>query len=454
MIAVSWRAGRHGRRTLRNVGCSHASTSDVKVCLMGTAVSAGNLGVRALATALIDLSVVASPNARVTLLLGHDRPDVFVSRNGGREYVVPIVNSRLSPRARLQEHLAWIVVLAVIFRFIPSLRSRIVRANRWIGAIAEADLVGDIRGGDSFSDIYGLTRFIRGSVEAWTVLLVRGEIVHFPQTYGPFRSRLGRLLAAYLLRRSSVIIARDRESGQLAEKLVGKRKNVLLSPDVAFSLEPVVPPDIVFNPPRRTTRQSRIIGLNVNGLMYYGGYNRQNMFGLRLDYAEFLTMWVKSVLREGDTEMWIIPHTRAADVESDGLASDELRGLIPEHLRGKVHIVAERYDQHEIKGIIGKCEFFVGSRMHSCVAALSQGIPCVGVAYSMKFKGVFESVGMRDWVIDARTVDSQGALEHAEGLYRRRHDARSDLRVRALEARQELDRVFRSIIPVSAERER
>ena len=65
-------------------------------------------------------------------------------------------------------------------------------------------------------------------------------------------------------------------------------------------------------------------------------------------------------------------------------------------------IVDREYDQHEIKGVIGMCDFFVGSRMHACIGALSQGIPCVGVAYSMKFRGVFESVGVADWVVDSR----------------------------------------------------
>ena len=46
------------------------------------------------------------------------------------------------------------------------------------------------------------------------------------------------------------------------------------------------------------------------------------------------------------------------------------------------------------KAVIGQCDFFIGSRMHACIAALSQGVPCVGVAYSMKFAGVFDTVGM------------------------------------------------------------
>ena len=48
-----------------------------------------------------------------------------------------------------------------------------------------------------------------------------------------------RWLARVLLKRSSVIIARDRQSQKVAQELVGTDKDVLLSPDVAFSLEAI-----------------------------------------------------------------------------------------------------------------------------------------------------------------------------------------------------------------------
>ena len=43
-------------------------------------------------------------------------------------------------------------------------------------------------------------------------------------------------------------------------------------------------------------------------------------------------------------------------------------------------MIAHEYDQHAIKSIIGRCDFFIGSRMHACIAALSQKIPTAAVA--------------------------------------------------------------------------
>lgn len=109
--------------------------------------------------------------------------------------------------------------------------------------------MGDIRGGDSLSDIYGWRRFLLGFLAAWSVVLVKGKLVHFPQTYGPYARPWARRLARYLLRRSPVIVARDRESQRVAQELVGGKQEVWLSPDVAFALEARVPERIETDPP-------------------------------------------------------------------------------------------------------------------------------------------------------------------------------------------------------------
>ena len=142
-----------------------------------------------------------------------------------------------------------------------------------------------------------------------------------------------------------------------------------------------------------------------------------------------------------------MPHTFAppGDVESDQDASRRLRESLPVGLQARVRIVAAEYDQHEIKGVIGGCDFFIGSRMHACIAALSQGVPCVGVAYSMKFEGVFASVGMGEWVVDGRAVPDAQAVARIVDLYRKRDEVREGLGRRADEARAELRAVFQRV---------
>jgi len=207
-------------------------------------------------------------------------------------------------------------------------------------------------------------------------------------------------------------------------------------------------------PPLEESGQARdkIIGINVNGLMYNGGYNRKNMFKLRLDYPKLLPDLVIALLEQNDCEIWLVPHTYAAhgSVESDNEACLKLRNALPIRYQERVRIVAGEYDQYEIKAIIGMCDFFIGSRMHSCIAALSQGIPCIGIAYSMKFAGVFESVGVADWVIDARSSNNEETLNQSIELYEKRISIRADLKRNAEEAKAQLCQIFSNLIKSSA----
>lgn len=419
------------------------------IAIMGTPVDCGNRGVLALGASLVNLCSQASGGADVMLLLGNrdNRPALF--RVGGELRSFPVVNVRLSPRSRPTDHLLWIFLMAVLYRLLPvaRIRAAIERSTPWIQTVANVDYVGSIHGGDGFSDIYGTKGFLLGFLLDCTVLLVKGTMVQFPQTYGPFRTTVARRLARFVLQRSSVIIARDRLSQRTAQALVGPENEVLFCPDVAFSMESIQPYPLELDPPLAGSVPPGVIGLNVNGLMYHGGYTRKNMFGLKLNYAAFLPQLVVALLRVHPGELWLVPHTFApdGDVESDQEASRNLRDALPKELRARIRIVAREYGPHEIKGIIGLCDFFIGSRMHACIAALSQGVPCCGVAYSMKFAGVFATVGMETWVVDGRESTNEQAVARVLELYHQRAGIRAVLGRSAEEARLQLQTVFRSL---------
>ena len=427
----------------------------MRVGILGTPVSSGNRGVMALGASLVGLCRQAGVK-EVALFVGHRTPGEAAFRVGEETVRAQVVNYRLSPRARPSEHLLGIVLACALYRAIPwgRLRGWLRRSVRWIAALEEMTFVGDIRGGDSFSDLYGWRRFLTGFLASWTVVLVKGGLVHFPQTYGPYQRGWTRWLAGYLLRRSPVIVARDRESQRVAQGLVGKAREVWLSPDVAFALEARIPARLETDPPLASgqdpasDKEPRPLGLNVNGLMYNGGYTRANMFGLTLDYAAMLPRLVETLLQHHRGELWLIPHTYGPpeSVESDPAACRKVRDALPPAVRNRVRIVTGEYDCHEIKGVIGLCCFFVGSRMHACIAALSQGVPAVGIAYSHKFQGVFETLGMGRWVVDGRTTSGQEAVEQVLRLYWRQDEVRRALAERAKEARRQLGEVFDRLV--------
>ena len=427
-----------------------------RVGLMGASLYTANRGVSALGASLARLVWRARPDAVVSLLIGNRDAQGAHLMVDGTCRIVETVNYRLSPRAGLQEQLWWILALSLVYRFarFPGIRGWIARSNPWVRFVAEADFVGDIRGGDSFSDIYGTREFLLGCLPVLSVIWIRGGVHLLPQTYGPFRSALAERFAGYILQRAESIWCRDRVSLDEVARLTRGRRTGALCPDVAFALESIRPESPAIDPPLPTEERATLVGLNVSGLMYHGGFTRANMFGLTLDYPDFLRRLVEQFLADSANRVLLVPHTFAPEgrVESDPDACQDLMRHVPPHLRGRVHLVTKAYDQHEIKGVVGMCDFFIGSRMHACIAALSQGIPTVGVAYSRKFAGVFEIVGAEEWVVDGRTARVDEALKQTVELFSARHGNRASLASSAAAARDDLERIFTRIIDTRAKR--
>ena len=54
-------------------------------------------------------------------------------------------------------------------------------------------------------------------------------------------------------------------------------------------------------------------------------------------------------------------------------------------------------------------DIFIGSRMHSTIAAFSSGVVTIPVSYSRKFEGLFNSFNY-EYVINGKTENTESAL--------------------------------------------
>ncbi len=436
-----------------NSNLKEAEPKKFSVCVYGASLDTGNLGVSALASSVFNLIRRTEPRSKVSLLIGNrsSKPQEFLYND--ETVSVEVVNYRLSPRSKLQEHLFWIAFVALLYRSlpIPPLRRLIRRKNRWVRTVLEADFIGDINGGDSFSDIYGKSKLMTYTMPAIITLILKKDLVMLPQTYGPFDSRFARFISRFILKRVKKIVSRDKESIGLIEELLGRstdREKIVYCPDVAFTLESIEPDQAEIAPPLPSGREEPLVGINVNGLMYNGGYSRDNMFGLKMDYREFITRLLESLLKETSCRILLVPHTFGdpGNINSDPDASSKAMDGLPDDLKSRVHMLTKKVNQNHIKGIIGGCDFFIGSRMHSCIAALSQGIPTVGVAYSKKFIGVFNSIGLGEMVVDARALDTGEALESVLSRFDSRAEVAACIDGPVKEARNRVYKTFGDLL--------
>ena len=426
-----------------------------KICLLGASFDTCNMGVSALAEASIKCILNKWPEAEVILLGSGRSISEYRVKLMDKEFKVREVPIRFSKNIFLPNHFIVLAFYALLLKLFPSrlLRNFLMESNSHLKSILQADLFSDITGGDSFSNIYGMHRFMLGSLEKLLPIILDKELILLPQTYGPFKGVLTKFIARYILKHSSLIYCRDRAGTEYVSRLLNRSSTedkVKFVPELAFVLDPRKPPNMDIGLPSDVrTDKSIIIGLNVSGLLYYGGYTKNNMFGLKENYAQIICRIIDLLMAKENVRVLLVPHVfppieyaEITAVENDVAACLDVYKKFSNKYSDKIFMVRGSYDQSQIKYIIGLCDFFIGSRMHSCVAALSQMIPAIGLAYSKKFSGVFDSVDVGDLVIDLRTETEGRVLAFVDKAFSEREVFVRRLSQTIPKAQEEILKVF------------
>ena len=390
----------------------------MRVCILGGSFASGNLGLEALTCALVNGIWRAAPEARITAFdFVWSRSEVQVETPDGPRAVERL---GLNDTRRLWHSTA--------LARMGALKGARLLDGPGRRALREADLVIDISGGDSFTDLYGLRR-LRAICAAKELVLDLGTpLVLGPQTYGPYAHEEGRTRARAILTRATQVWARDVDSRVRAQELVGEEAGFVCEQgvDLAFAL-----------PPSRSAQvggitiggDQRPVGLNVSGLLWNGGEARARSLGLRVDYRALMRTLVERLLEEGAPRVLLVPHVlaRPGNEESDQQAAEELLAGVDGTHRNRIDVARGTYTASEAKALIGGCSWFAGSRMHATIAGLSTGVPTTGLAYSLKFRGVFESAGVPDCSLDLRALETDEVLEQSLAQWRRREATREAL---------------------------
>lgn len=267
--------------------------------------------------------------------------------------------------------------------------------------LAAMDLILDMGEGDSFADIYGDERFGKLCESKEFCAMLGKKQILLPQTIGPFNNPKNLRRASKALTSFSAIFARDTISRMHADAILPSRRCEEIV-DLAFALpwKPSIHRDV------RNT-----IGLNVSGLLWNGGYEGRNELGLSLNYQEAIIELVDRLLKKTDSKIELVPHVfgkTCMPVEDDRLASDAVIKIIQ---NSRVSIAPVFTNCSEAKSYISGFEFFVGARMHACIAAFSSGVPVVPMAYSRKFNGLFTETLEYRCVADMKTSNVDDLVE-------------------------------------------
>lgn len=281
--------------------------------------------------------------------------------------------------------------------------------KRNLKVFRNADLVLDIGQGDSFSDIYGSRRFHTIDRPHKMARLFKKPYCILPQTIGPFKDNIIEQTALESIERAELVMGRDAQSCQYIKD---SRPNIAIKEyiDVAF-----------FMPFNQTHNDDRFIhiGLNISGLLWSGGYTKDNQFNLKADYVKLTKSILGYFMNMDNVRIHLIGHVVEGErsVENDYSVCYD---LFQEFRDAKLILAPFFLSPIDAKSYISGMDFFIGARMHATIAAFSSGVPVFPLAYSRKFNGLFNDTLSYHSMGDLKSQDNAETMNRLEAAFQNR----------------------------------
>lgn len=249
--------------------------------------------------------------------------------------------------------------------------------------LKNTSLIAAINGGDGFTDIYGRKKFLNCIVDCKYAVLKNIPLVILPQTLGPFKEEKNYKCAKRILCHAKKVFVRD---DRFVDELIKIGVDYELTKDLSAYMKPEeFDVDIKEN----------AVGINISGLAYSNHF--RDLSGKFDSYPELILTLITHFQEKG-CPVYLIPHSynyHKPDYADDDMDATQ---LVYDKLENKknVYFVNQNLISPQVKYLISKMSFFIGTRMHANFAAIYTGVPVFGLAYSYKFAGAFKANGLSE----------------------------------------------------------
>ncbi len=280
-------------------------------------------------------------------------------------------------------------------------------------AYARADMVVAAGGGYLYttSAIHGNVVLLINVYSFFFAVLLGKPVFLYAQSIGPFAGSWQIWFVRKALSRVRLVEVREELSHQLLD---GWRMPipVRVTADAAFLLKGRPPAEHLGID---GASAESTVGMTVRRWFR----DREKQAGYERTMASFGD-WL---IEERGAEVVFLPQvTYAEGHDDDRETARNVVAMVARHDR--VQVVEDELSAQEIKWLCGRMEFFVGTRMHSNIFALSSGVPTLAIAYQPKTQGIMSELGLGDCVVQIEGL----ALEELQRVFGAMIDRSSEIR--------------------------
>lgn len=271
----------------------------------------------------------------------------------------------------------------------------------------QADIVVSLCGEDYFSDNWPLSLCKFADIQ-YSFFKKQGiPNVIMAQTFGPFTRNYSRLLAEKHLAQAALVTARDDVSFDNVTEDLGITGHVHRTGDLAFLMEP----DEWNKVEQRHTElrllhfaDTQWVGVSISRLFARSVFHTFFSQSKRVEafFVQFAAGLDSILDQNDDIRILFTPHVTEKGNDDRDADQEVIQRM---KLSNRIVALRDEYAAPEIKAVIGRCDAFIGCRMHALIAAVSQTVPTLPLAYSPKTMDVIGKAMDYPFVMDFRNMD-------------------------------------------------
>ena len=279
----------------------------------------------------------------------------------------------------------------------------------------QADIVLSEPGGFLYSSGRGISLLITIISIALARFALKPTYI-LPQSIGPFRRNWERKMIRWMLNQVRIVMVREPISFRTIQSIGVDQKKVRLVPDLAFA----VPSS------DRQLGLQWLHGLGIdpqdNGpllgmtLLNWGKQNKD--FTMQFEYEKACAEAIKWFIDNTGGKIFLFPQVIGPYAsQDDRVPARRVADQLSTH-SGSIYQIDRPLSLELIKAVYSWMDIFIGTRMHSNIFALSEGVPVVAIGYLHKTQGIMEMIGIDDLFVDINHVSGSILVERVNNLWK------------------------------------
>lgn len=369
----------------------------MKHYLLGGSINPRNRGDQARIKGTLKALKESGADIRLTLLSHNYEEDLKVYGEDG----IDIIRTPWSRNEIKLMSMALAAASTLVLQTLRKLSGRIV-GKRFHSPLQDFNGFVIVSGID-FSDYVGrLPMYYCFFLIALFRLVLGVPVMLYAQSMGPVEHPVVRSMTRFFLNRVKVITLREEYSGDFLRELNITGPQVYLTADPAFLLKPELA--VTFTPVRRP-----VIGVTASPAPFAGpgtGYcsmglwyrvNRKNKEALSESYFTTMSRLCDSLVKNYGASLVFVPNCLAAN-DDDRISTREIYRRM--EFKDYATCIEEEMTLAQTMAAIGRCDLFIGTRLHAEIFASIQGVPVVPLVGTAgpRVPGVMRTLGLESYI--------------------------------------------------------